>query len=266
MGGPTGLPGSSTSLVHPFYEGTILAAMSRGRAGVPPPIPSSPYEALTRPPAIEVELLRDISRSRAGFLQVREVELRNRYDDGTTSAPYHYFLVERTRLDAVAVVLYRRRPDGIDVLLRSQLRPPLHFRPTYDVPLAADGTGAVQWEIPAGLIEPGERGTAGLFARASEEAREEVGVVIPPECFRLLGEPSSLSPGLLAEKLHFVVAEVRDDDPRCAPTGDGHPVEERSHSVFVSLEDALRAIDEGLVHDVKTEVGIRRLASMSEGP
>ena len=240
--------------------------MSRCPAGDLPPIPSSPYEALKRPPAIAVELVRDISRSGEGFLQVREVELQNRYDDGQTSAPYRYFLVERARLDAVALVLYRRRPQGIDVLLRAQLRPPLHFRASYEVPLPATGTGAVQWEIPAGLIEPGERGTEGLFHRAREEALEEVGISLPVERFRLLGGPTSLSPGLIAEKLHFIGAELRDDDPRSVPTGDGHPVEERAHSVLVSLADALRAIDEGLVHDIKTELGIRRLAAMSEVP
>lgn len=222
--------------------------------------PSSPYEALAHPPAIAVACLRELAPRGEGFLRVRQVELQNRYDDGAQSAPYRYYFVERDRLDAVAVVLYRRRPTGLEVLLRAQLRPPLHFRGDYEVPLPALGTGAVQWEIPAGLVESGEHGPEGLFARAREEAREEVGVTLPRERFVLLGGPTSLSPGLIAEKLHFVTAEVRDDDPFGTPEGDGHPVEERSRSLFVSLPDALRAIDEGLVHDIKTETGIRRLA------
>lgn len=222
-------------------------------------IPTSPYDALRKPPRVRVEVVRELSRSGAGFLQLREAELQNHHEDGRVSAPYRYFLVERPLLDAVAIVLFRRRAAGVEVVLRSQLRPPLSFRHAYAVPLAAEGTGAVQWEIPAGLVEPGEAGPAGLFERASAETAEEVGIALPPARFAQLGEPSSLSPGLIAEKLFFVFAEVRDDDRRCTATGDGHPVEEGSRSLFVSLADALRAIDDGLVHDVKTEIGLRRL-------
>lgn len=209
---------------------------------------------------VEVELIREVSRSSAGFLEVRELELRNHYADGVRSAPYRYFVVERAYLDAVAIVLYRRRGARAELVLRSQLRPPLAFRRDYEVPLPALGTGAVQWEIPAGLVEAGERGTAGLFARASAEALEEAGLALPAARFELLGPPTSLSPGLIAEKLHFVCAEVMPDDPQVAPGGDGHAVEERSVSMFVTLEDALAAIEDDLVHDIKTEVGIRRLA------
>ena len=241
------------------------------RARLPPsslrsraePRASTSYAALASPPQIAVELLREVSRSQEGFLQVREVELRNRYADGVESAPYRYFLVERSRLDAVALVLYRRRGTELELVLRSQLRPPLCFRASYQVPLPALGTGAVQWEIPAGLVEPGELGSDGLFARASAEALEEVGIVLPAARFTMLGAATSLSPGLIAEKLHFVAAEVFDSDERQAPKGDGHAVEERSQSLFVSIAEALRALDEGLVHDIKTEVGIRRLAQLA---
>lgn len=204
--------------------------------------------------------MREVSRSSAGFLEVRELELRNRYADGLRSAPYRYFVVERAYLDAVAIVLYRRRGQLVELILRSQLRPPLAFRRDYEVPLPALGTGAVQWEIPAGLVEPGERGAEGLFARASAEALEEVGLSLPAARFALLGPPTSLSPGLIAEKLHFVCAEVTPEDPQTAPRGDGHAVEERSISKYVALDDALAAIEDDLVHDIKTEVGIRRLA------
>lgn len=218
---------------------------------------------LSNPPVIQVDLVADhaSSQERAGFLWVRHVTLQNRYADGRRSQPYAYFMVERTLLDAVAIMLFRRAPAGhIEVVLRSQLRPPLAFRRSYDVPLLAEGTGAVQWEVPAGLIERGERGEAGLFRRASAEVLEEVGFTLPPERFAMLGPASSLSPGLLAEKLHFVVAELTPDDRQVAAVGDGHAVEEGSVSVFVRLEEALAAVDAGLVHDVKTEVALGRLA------
>ncbi|MDB4976874.1 MAG: ADP-ribose pyrophosphatase [Myxococcaceae bacterium] len=257
---------------------TILAAMSQ-----PGPRDEGvrisaclPDELVPLPPQIDVELVANVSRSSSeGFLQLREVELRNNHH-GVISDSYRYFLVERTRLDAVAVVLFRRRPpalpgadrgdEAVEIVLRSQLRPPLCFRPEYEVPLLAMGTGAVQWEIPAGLVEPGEHGLAGLFARASAEALEEVGVVLPPSRFQTLGLPTSLSPGLLAEKLHFVCAEILDTDEWRTARGDGHVVEQHSVSLFVPLSAALRSLAEGLVHDLKTEVGIFRLRQLMLSP
>jgi ADP-ribose pyrophosphatase len=216
--------------------------------------------SLGAPPAIQVEVVRDHAGPKQGFLWVRQLTLRNRHADGHESAPYEYFMVERNLLDAVAIVLYRRVGLDVEVVLRSQLRPPLAFRAQYQVPLLAEGTGAVQWEVPAGLVEPGEHGEAGLFARASAEALEEVGYRIAPARFSLLGHPASLSPGLIAEKLHFVCAELAADEPRSEPQGDGHAVEEGSVCAFVSLAQALEAAESGLIHDVKTELALHRLA------
>jgi ADP-ribose pyrophosphatase len=243
---------------------TILAAMSqRGRRTQHGSIPAvASRRALTRPPRIEVELLREVSRSADGFLQVRELELRSRFEDGAVSEPYRYFMVERTRLDAVAIVLYRRGESGIELVLRSQLRPPLAFRQGHAVPLPETEVEAVQWELPAGLVEPGDQGFAGLAARASAETHEEVGVVLGPERFRPLGPPSALTPGVIAEKMHFVCAEILATDEWHTAEGDGL-LESHSVSVFVTLATALQAIDDGVVHDIKTEVGIRRLAASS---
>ncbi len=239
---------------------TILAAMSQSGLEKRAPIPSlSLHDALPMPPRIEVELQRELSRAGTTFLTLRELELRNRYPDGSNSVPYRYSLTERILLDAVALVLFRRRNAHAEIVLRTQLRPPLAFRTDYDVPLLALGTGAVQWEIPAGLIEQGERGEAGIAGRASAEALEEVGVNLAPERFFTLGPASSLSPGLIAEKLHFVCAEILDTDTWQVAAGDGHAVEEHSTSLFVPLPAALRALDGGTLHDVKTEIGIGRL-------
>jgi 8-oxo-dGTP pyrophosphatase MutT (NUDIX family) len=219
----------------------------------------SAREPLAEPPKISIEVVADQVAARGAFLSLRQLQLRNRYEDGTRSAPYQYFMVERALLDAVCVVLYRRRAGADEVLLRSQLRPPLWFRDQYEVPLLAAGTGAVQWEVPAGLVEAGERGEAGLFARARAETLEEVGIELPLARFASLGPPTSLSPGLIAEKLHFVCAEVFDADPRVHAAGDGHPVEERAVSRFLPLADALSAIDAQRLHDVKTELALFRL-------
>jgi ADP-ribose pyrophosphatase len=237
---------SRVEKVQTLAPRTILRAMSeRG--------------PLAAPPSIEIEVVADQVAARGGFLSLRKLELKNRYADGSRSASYRYFMVERAPLDAVCVVLYRHAGGAPEVLLRSQLRPPLWFRDQYDVPLPALGTGAVQWEVPAGLVELGERGEAGLFGRARAETLEEAGFELPLERFASLGLPTSLSPGLIAEKLHFVCAEVLDSDPRHAARGDGHPVEEHAVSCFVPLAEALAAIDAGSVHDVKTEVALFRL-------
>jgi ADP-ribose pyrophosphatase len=219
----------------------------------------SKHPSLPTTPTIEVKVVRDARPERRGFVWLREAVLQNAYPDGTQSEPYEYFFVERKLLDAVTLALWRRGKSGPEIVLRSQLRPPLAFRREYDVPLAAHGTGAVQWEVPAGLIELGERGQAGIAARASAEALEEVGVVIPAERFQPLGPPTSLSPGLIAEKLHFVHAEVLPTDEHGRAHGDGHPVEEHAVSAFVPLDEALAALDSGVIHDIKTEVAIRRL-------
>jgi ADP-ribose pyrophosphatase len=218
--------------------------------------------SLPDPPAIRVEVVKDTRPETRGFVWVRSLTLQNRYADGSESQPYSYFFVERKLLDAVCLALWRRGPGGLEIVLRSQLRPPLAFRHEYDVPLIALGTGAVQWEVPAGLVELGERGQQGLFARAAAEALEEVGVTLPASRFQLLGPATSLSPGLIAEKLHFVHAEILPSDPQQTSQGDGHPVEEHAVSLFVPLPRAQQAVDEGMVHDIKTEVAIRRLSAL----
>ena len=223
----------------------------------------SDHGPLGDPGSVEIEVLNDQRVAPDGaFLWVRKLDLVNRYPDGARSRPYAYFIVERVLLDAVCVVLFKRVAGEVLVLLRSQLRPPLWFRKEYDVPLPAEGTGAVQWEVPAGLIEQGERGEAGIFGRAQSETLEEVGLRLPIARFVTLGHATSLSPGLIAEKLHFVCAEVHDSDPMQEALGDGHAVEERSVSRFVPFAEALRALASGLLHDVKTEVALARLRDL----
>ena len=216
-----------------------------------------------RKPGVAVEVLGDRSSvvpEREGFLRVRRYELRNRYDDGASSAPYRYDVIERRATDAVVIVLFARRPDdGLDVCLRSSLRPPLAFRAGYAVPVDADD-GPVLWELPAGLVEPDERGEAGLRACAARETREETGFEVAAEAFERIGPSVYLSPGTLAEKLHYLVAEV-DPATRGVPTEDGSPVEARAFVRMVPLAEALEACDDGRIADAKTEGGLRRLAS-----
>lgn len=210
-------------------------------------------------PSIEVAVVEDHSataRCDEGFLELRRLTLRNRYADGTESALYRYDLVTRDALDAVAIVLFAQTEGGLSVCLRSALRPPLAFRD--------DEPGPVEWEVPAGLIEPHERGEAGRRGCAAREALEEVGLEVPPEAFEVLGPAVYLSPGVMAERLHFLAARVRPE-ARGAPTEDGSPVEERAQIRFVPLERALEACRDGRIRDIKTETAIRRLTELAWG-
>ena len=217
---------------------------------------------LPAPPDVRVEVLEDRTPAPGGtrgFLRLRRYALRTAYPDGTRSEAYEYDVVEREAMDAVAMVLVASGEDGPRICLRSSLRPPLAFRPGYALPLPDPGR-AVLWEVPAGLVEPGERGEAGLRACAVRETLEEVGLHLSPDAFSSLGAPACLSPGVLGEKIYFLTARV-DPSQRTAPLEDGSPVEERAAIEFVPLGVALDAVRDGRIEDLKTEVAVRRLAA-----
>ncbi len=209
-------------------------------------------------PRVRIEVVADrtaTSRAAEGFIRVRRVDLVNHYEDGSTSRPYAYDCAERAAMDAVAIVLHTA--DG-RVCLRSSIRPPVAFRKTYALPI--DGTDdPTLFEIPAGLIEPDERGEEGLRACSARETHEEVGLDVSPSSFSRLGPAVYLTPGLIAEKIHLLHALV---DPReaKAPSLDGSPVEENARIEWVPLDEALAACRDGRIEDIKTELGLRRLA------
>lgn len=217
-------------------------------------------------PTITVEVLDDhtaSSRPDVGFLRVRRLSLRNRYDDGAESAVYRYDVIERDAMDAVVLLLHASGEREPLVCVRSSLRPPLGFRAKYGVPLDA-GAEPVIWEIPAGLVEADEQGEAGLARCAARETLEETGLALEPSAFTRLGPGVFLSPGVLAEKIYFLAAQV-DPASRGVPTEDGSPVEERADVRFVPLSAALEACADGRIADSKTELGLRRLAERLSG-
>lgn len=225
-------------------------------------------------PRIDVEVLADHSAELpgdAGFLRLRRVTLQNRRPDGTASRAYRYDVVERDAMDAVAIVLVTgglpigAPRDELRVCLRSALRPPLAFRPGYALPFAEPAAAPVVWEVPAGLIEPDEHGQHGLRACAARETLEETGIEVDAAAFSTLGHAVVLSPGVLAEKVHFLVARV-EPDGAAVPTEDGSPVEADAVVCFLPLSVALAAIRDGHVADVKTEVAIRRLVEWGVQP
>lgn len=199
------------------------------------------------------------SRCDQGFLRVARLRLRNRYTDGTTSEVYPCDVVSRPGSDAVVAVLWEL--DGerrVKVLLREGPRAPVYLRRRKTFVHADPREYRALVELVAGIVEPGDApGPAGLCARAVEEAREEAGLDV--EGFRLLGGETFASPGTSDEKLYFCAGEAPLAGAH-APRGDGSVMEECAELAVMELGEAIEACRDGRIPDMKTEVGLLRLA------
>ena len=100
---------------------------------------------------------------------------------------------------------------------------------------------------------------AAYRARAAQEAWEETGFRISPEQLAPLGPPAFTAPAFSHEKLHYFAAQV-EREKACEPPGDGHPLETGTELRFISLEKAFKWCEDGTICDLKTEVGLHRLA------
>ncbi len=206
-----------------------------------------------------------------GFLEIRRLGLRNRRADGSVSAPYVCDAIVRPYgQDAVVVAVYARpapagSPDageqlaGVQVLVREGLRPALAFgRDPNLAPLPEPPLGLFMTELVAGIVEPGDRGEAGLRLRAAHEVAEEAGFTVDPSSIVLLGAGAFPSPGSMLEKFHFCAAEV-DPAAQRPLAGDGSPMEEGARTRWLGLDDAIAAGVRGELVDLKTELCLRRL-------
>jgi ADP-ribose pyrophosphatase len=210
----------------------------------------------------EIEVVEDLtqgSRCDEGFLRLRRLKVRNRYEDGSTSEVYPVDLVSRRNEDAVAIVLYEvgadRRPR---VALRTGVRPPVWLRREKGLPQPAGREHLLMAEIVAGILEDGDEGPDGVARRAAMESHEEAGLWIPAGAAVPLGGPLFPSPGVSDELVHFACAEVvLDEDAK--PEGDGSPMEEAGGVVVLPLDEALRACRSGESPDMKTEIALTRL-------
>lgn len=223
---------------------------------------------MSEPPEIRsIEVAADTAattRPDEGFLHLRRLKLVNVHADGTRSARYDCDMVSRARQDAVAVVVWGLRADrGVSVVLRENLRPPVWLRrgKTFVQPDAR--SFLLVTEIVAGLLEPGDEGPDGLARRAATEVEEEVGWTVRPADTRPLGGPLFASPGITDEKVHFRHVEV-DLARRGTPRGDGSEMERAGRVLVLPLVEALAKCRSGEIPDMKTEVGLRRLADHLE--
>lgn len=208
----------------------------------------------------ELVVLSDERLGGGGFLEVRRVRLRNRRADGSLSAEYISDSIARRAQDAVVVAIYARTPAGISVLVRDGLRPALVFgRDPARAPLPEAPPALFLTELVAGVLEPEDRGEAGLRSRAAAEVLEEAGLVVAVEAIELLGAHGLYpSPGSMVEKFYFAAVEV-DPAAQQALPGDGSPMEEGATTRWLGLADAIAACVRGEISDLKTELGLRRL-------
>jgi ADP-ribose diphosphatase len=227
---------------------------------------------MDRPPQTTVtgiEVVEDLtSRARCdeGFLHLKRLVCRNRHGDGSTSRDYRVDVVDRPIPDAVAVLIWRRTGQGVEVLTRRTLRPAAHFRAALPLPLPDPRPYLLLEELVAGVLETDDRGEAGLRRRAAEETFEEAGYRVEPGEVTLLGGSFFLAPGILSEKIHPTAVEVTGRTPE-PPRGDGSPLEEGATLHWWPIQALLEACRRGEVEDAKTEISVGRfLAGVPRTP
>jgi ADP-ribose pyrophosphatase len=212
---------------------------------------------------IDLEIVEDFTataRCDEGFLHVRRLKVQNRRDDGSASAIYRVDVVDRPRLDAVAVLVWRHGARGPEFLTRRNLRPAAYFRKD-KAPAVPDGKSHLFCEeIVAGLLEATDRGEAGIKLRAAVEVEEEAGFLVKPDEVRLLGPPFFVAPGILSEKIFLAAVDVTGLEP-VAPHGDGSPLEEGGEITWRTAEALRAAISDGTIQDAKTELALQRFLS-----
>jgi|GEM_PF-145442 len=213
---------------------------------------------------LKIEVVEDRtaqSRCDQGFLTLRRLRLRNAYDDGSSSAVYDCDLVSRRGVDAVVAVLYELDDQRrVRVLLREGVRAPVYLRHEKSFVHPDPRQYTAVPELVAGIVEADDPpGPSGLARRAAVEADEEAGLSLPPEAFALLGGETFASPGTSDEKLFFCAAEADVSQAR-GGAGDGSVMEEGAIMRVMELADAIEACRSGDVPDMKTELGLLRLA------
>ena len=205
---------------------------------------------LPDPPPIVLRQLREDpdAGGKDGFLGLRRVELVAHFPDGTESVPFPYDIVTRRALDAAIIVAHFHREGRRHVLLRTCIRPAAASRPHLP---AHD---AVFWELPAGLVEPGESHRSA----AARELYEETGARVEVSALQELGPWMFPMPAMIGEVHAYFHVEI-DPDALHPPPGDASPLEHGALVAAVPLDEALALCKEGRLRDLKTEFGLRRL-------
>lgn len=215
----------------------------------------------------DLEVLEDLTptaRCDEGFLHVRRLKVQNRRGDGSVSPVYRVDVVDRPRLDAVAVLVFRGGGEVLELLTRQNLRPAAYFRKDRVEPVPDGRRHLFCEEIVAGLLEPADVGEAGLRHRAAEEVLEEAGYRVAPEAVERLGQPFFVAPGILSEKIFLTAVDVTGLQAE-TPRGDGSPLEEGGVLRWRTVASLRAAIEAGEIQDAKTELALQRFLERRRG-
>ncbi len=218
-------------------------------------------------PVTALEVVEDFSstaRCDEGFLQIRRLRCRNRRADGSHSSIFRVDVVDRPKLDAVAVLVWRRGEGGLEFLTRQNLRPAAYFRSEKSPVIAESREWLFCEEIVAGLLEPSDAGERAIRARAVEEVHEEAGLRVEVDAVRHLGPPFFVAPGIISEKIYLTEVEVTGA-VATEPEGDGSPMEEGAVMTWRSLASIQSALATGEIQDAKTELALNRFLSRKAG-
>lgn len=218
-------------------------------------------------PVTALEIVEDFSSSARcdeGFLQIRRLRVRNARSDGSHSPIYRVDVVDRPKLDAVAVLVWRAGDAGLEVLTRQTLRPAAYFRREKSPVLPETREWLFCEEIVAGLIEPNDTGEAAIRARGAQEVLEEAGLDVKADEVKHLGPPFFVAPGIISEKIYLAHVDVTGR-AMAQPHGDGSPLEEGGTLTWRSLESLQQALASGEIQDAKTELALSRFLVTEPG-
>jgi ADP-ribose pyrophosphatase len=213
-------------------------------------------------PTVTLQLVQDQSPpAPAGFLRLVRRCLVALDARGEVSSPFVYDEVDRAALDAVVIAAHYVLDGTRHVYLRSAARPPVLLREANRNVGREYVTRNGLWELPAGLVEPGEASKTGVIQCAQRELKEELGFDVTIDRLLPLGPSTYPCPGVIAERHYFFHVSVRPDERR-EPTLDGSAIEKLGAIIEVPLDDALGWCRAGQLEDAKSELGLRRLAEL----
>jgi hypothetical protein len=197
------------------------------------------------------------------FLRLRSVTTAIEGPNGERTAEGTWEFVERpTGVDAVVVVVWRRGPRGVEVLLRSGVRVPASLGRA-DQPRGPGRHPVLPVEeLVAGLVEPGEHDAEALRLRAQAEVREEAGLDVPLSALSSLGAPLWISPGITADLMHWFSADA-SQATEIPARGDGSPFEAFGAIAWYPLDAAIARLEKGTAGwgDLRAELALRRFAA-----
>jgi ADP-ribose pyrophosphatase len=179
------------------------------------------------------------------------VDLVARYPDGSASEAFAYDVVERAGIDAVVLVVFERVAGQREIYVRSAVRAPLALR------AGCDAVDASIWELPAGIVDPGESPRAA----AAREIEEELGFDVSAESLLEFAPWTWPAPSFIAERQHFFCVDVTGTT-RGTPSEDGSALERGAVVLRLTLASLLERCRAGGLRDAKTELALRRFAEL----